>query len=59
MTWTVVRGRYKRGTIELLERMPAPKGTEVLILLPERPRPYKKGGVWQHMRVRQENSSVP
>jgi hypothetical protein len=33
-----------------LEQVPAPEGTEVLILLPERSAPYQKGGVWERIK---------
>ena len=50
MAWTVVRGRYRQGVIELLEEAPAREGTEVLIMLPERPRPDRAGGIWQQIK---------
>ena len=53
MTWAVVRGKYKEGVIELLEKAPAAQeGEEVLILLPARPRLGEAGGIWR--RIKQE-----
>ena len=36
MPWTVVRGVYKKGTVEPLERVPHREGVEVLVLFPKR-----------------------
>jgi hypothetical protein len=51
MTWTVVRGRYKHGVIELLEKAPDEEGLEVLILFPK-PGPGERPGIWGRMKQR-------
>jgi len=51
MTWTVVRGRYKHGVIELLEEAPDREGLEVLILFPK-PGPGEHPGIWGRMKER-------
>jgi predicted DNA-binding antitoxin AbrB/MazE fold protein len=50
MAWTVVRGVYKRGVIEPLERAPHREGMEVLVLFPEQIKRTEPEGVWQRIK---------
>jgi len=50
MEWVVVKGVYKQGVVEPLERLPGREGTEVLVLFTE-PAPRRPGrGVWQQIK---------
>ena len=50
MSWAVVRGVYKKGIIEPLERVPYQKEAEVLILFPERLEFTGEKGMWQQIK---------
>ena len=50
MTWTVVKGVYKRGIVEPLEEISGREGLEVLVLFPEQAGLGKEKGIWQRMK---------
>ena len=49
MSWTVVRGIYKKGVVEPLDRAPQREGVEVLVLFPTQS-PAASQGVWQRIK---------
>jgi predicted DNA-binding antitoxin AbrB/MazE fold protein len=49
MSWTVVRGIYKKGVVEPLERAPQREGVEVLVLFPAQS-PAASQGTWQRIK---------
>lgn len=50
MPWAVVRGVYKRGIVEPLERAPYREGLEVLVLFPEYVKRTKAEGIWRQIK---------
>jgi len=50
MSWAVVRGVYKEGIIEPLEKVADREGTEVLVLFPKRAAPAGARGIWQQIK---------
>lgn len=50
MGWAVVKGKYTRGIVELLEEVSDQDNVEVLILFPERPSSTQRSGIWQRMK---------
>jgi hypothetical protein len=50
MDWSVVKGKYSGGVVELLEQAPALDDVEVIILFPERPLSNKKSGIWEELK---------
>jgi hypothetical protein len=49
MTWAVVRGQYKGGMVQPLEKMLGRDGTEVLILFPDYPVLVEAPGAWEQI----------
>jgi len=54
VSWTVVRGIYKKGIVEPLERVSHREGIEVLLLFPERLGRTGAKGLW--LRIKQQMS---
>jgi hypothetical protein len=50
MDWSVVKGKYSGGVVELLEEAPALDDVEVIVLFPERPLPDKSAGIWEALK---------
>ncbi len=50
MSWVVVRGVYKEGKIEPLDRAVYQEGVEVLVLFPEHTRRTEAKGIWRQMK---------
>jgi hypothetical protein len=50
MEWGVVKGVYKQGVVEPLERFPGPEGTEVLVLFPEPSTRARGRSIWQQIK---------
>jgi len=50
MPWTVVRGVYKKGIVEPLERVPHREGVEVLVLFPKRVMRTGAKGIWRQIK---------
>jgi hypothetical protein len=50
VSWTVVRGIYKQGIVEPIERVPHREGVEVLLLFPERLGRAGTKGLWSRMK---------
>lgn len=49
MEWGVVKGVYKQGVVEPLERFPGREGTEVFVLFPE-PAQARGRSIWQQIK---------
>lgn len=49
-TWEVVKGRYRRGFVELSQEVSDQEDTEVLVLFPERRAQSTHYGMWQRMK---------
>jgi hypothetical protein len=51
MSWTVVRGIYKKGVVEPLELAPRREGVEVLVLFPAADQsPAESRGTWHRIK---------
>jgi predicted DNA-binding antitoxin AbrB/MazE fold protein len=61
MSWAVVRGIYKRGIVEPLEKVPDREGMEVLVLFPKHAALAGTGGIWQQIKrnIARETPGLP
>jgi hypothetical protein len=50
MGWGVVKGVYRQGVVEPVERFPGQEGTEVFVLFPEHASKPHSHGVWQQIK---------
>ena len=58
MSWTVVKGKYTGGVIQLSEEVPEQEDIEVLILFPQRSPAESAGNAWQRIK-KQIASEMP
>jgi hypothetical protein len=50
MSWTVVRGVYRKGIVEPLEIAPSQEGVQVLVLFPAHIGGTGAKGIWQRIK---------
>jgi predicted DNA-binding antitoxin AbrB/MazE fold protein len=50
MPWTIVRGVYKKGVVQPLEKLPHREGVEVLVLFPEPLKRTEGERAWQRIK---------